>query len=1342
MKNTIRKFALFLMLSALLATTVLPGFSTQASAQTAAITVSDAIANNTGTATVEGYVVGHTLATKSYNFNAPFTNDFNLALADDPSEKTPAKIMPVQITTSYRAQFGLNTNPSLIGKKIRVTGKLMQYFAGPGLQSPTAMEKDVSGIPDPTPIEMSIAESKTKPGQTVIVTGVVTADNASIGGGKLSTYIQDATGGINLFDTLPVDLSEGDQVKVTGSILDYKGLAEIKPAVNGINKLASNQPLPIPKATTIATVTGDTYQAESLEGQLVKLSGYIKDIPTAPAGGGYNISLIDADFHGITLRVMEGSMDISQLQQDKWFDITGILSQYTSYQLIPRKASDLVVTNPQPPAPKSAGEYASAVASVVDGDTIHLTTPVLGADTVRFVNIDTPETYQKVVTAADQNQMDHGLAAKAYINTLLKAGDEITLKVGEEATDVYGRLLAQVVRKSDGMNVNLEMVRLGYAATYFIWPIDSDYEVYSQAVQEAHDAKHGIWSDTNPLLELPFVFRAREQGKGLLRQVGNYFTKLYVSPDKWAEVPVEARVFFASEDEAKANGYTPQGAAPQGNVKVQLLGMNDLHGKIDITATDPKRPGMKFGRADYFAAYLRQHEAANPNTILMHSGDMVGGSSPVSALMQDEPTVEIMNSLGFDVGTLGNHEFDEGVDEMLRLIKGGDHPNGTPNYKGMNFPVVAANVEYKDTGLLVLDPYVIKEVGGQKIGFIGVVTTAVPNIVMPTGIANVRFTDEAAAVNKYVPELQAKGVESIVVLAHVPGDQNGTAITGEIADLANNTSDAVDVIYAAHNHVKLNGVVHNKLIVQAWEYGDAIVDIDLEIDPTTHDIVKKAAEIVDVVQSTDIVPDPEVGAILQKYQDQVAPKVNTVVGTNDLPLTKGYPTKAILGDNALGNMIADGMKFEMQSDFALMNGGGVRDNLDVGSITWGELFNIQPFANTLVRVDVTGAQFEEILNAMISSQYGPDSFIGGARYAWDKTTNEVVNLTLENGKRIDPAATYSLTVNNFMYNQTTGKYKLISQYGKNVVQGPEDITGTVDFVKSLTAPLHYEAEGRITSDIIAPVTTAAVDGMSGEGSYNKTDVNVTLSAMDSAGIGVKESQYRINQGEWTKAEDGIFTLSTEGMHSVEYRSIDKAGNTEAAKTLIVAIDKTGPVIQNPGKITVYPYEAVSVPVLATDSLSGVKEISLTLDGAPTGNPLQIAPFTWGHGTHIVKAAAVDMAGNQSEFTFTLEITMDLAHLDELITAGVDAGKITNEGILNSLLKKVNSAQSGKQGKIDEALNALAQEVKAQSGKKIDTAFAELLLGEIKFLTPKDNDEHGNQNQNDNNNNGNNNGISA
>lgn len=306
----------------------------------------------------------------------------------------------------------------------------------------------------------------------------------------------------------------------------------------------------------------------------------------------------------------------------------------------------------------------------------------------------------------------------------------------------------------------------------------------------------------------------------------------------------------------------------------------------------------------------------------------------------------------------------------------------------------------------------------------------------------------------------------------------------------------------------------------------------------------------------------------------------------------------------------------------------------------------------------------------------------------------------------------------FMYNQTTAKYKLVGLYGKNVVQGPEDVTATVNYVRSFTAPLHYEVEGRISTDITAPVTEAAVEGLSGEGLYNKDDVKVKVTASDGDGLGVKETQYRINQGEWGTVNGGAFTISAEGRNAVEYRSIDNAGSIEPAKQLIVAIDKTAPTIQNPGKVTLYPYETVSLSVYASDHFSGIRELKLTLDGNPVIHPSEIAPLTWGHGTHTVKAAAQDLAGNQSEITYSLEVIMDLDHFDELIQAGADAGKITDRGIENSLLKKVKSAQADTRGnKRKDSLGDLAQEVKAQSGKKIDKAFADLLLTEIKYIQP-------------------------
>ncbi len=790
----------------------------------------------------------------------------------------------------------------------------------------------------------------------------------------------------------------------------------------------------------------------------------------------------------------------------------------------------------------------------MDGDTIHLDTPVLGATKVRYVNIDTPETYHSPKNELDQNQLDHGNAAKVYLNSLLQPGDEVIVKVGEEATDDYGRLLAQIIRKSDGLNTNLEMVQQGYASTYFLWPIgdESDYEMYQSAVKKAKDAGIGIWNPENPLLELPFEFRAREQGKGLLRYVGNSQTKEYVAPKNFEEVPVEKRIFFASAQEAEANGYTAADGQEEGNLKVQLLGVNDLHGKIDVTGTID---GTNFGRMDYLATYLREREATNPNTLLVHAGDMVGGSSPVSALLQDEPTVEMMESLGFDVGTVGNHEFDEGVDEMVRLINGGDHPNGTDKYDGINFPMVAANVKYKDSNELVLDPYTVQEVDGEKIGFIGVATVDTPNMIIAKGNENVVFTDEAEAINEYVPELQELGVEAIVVLAHVPGNQSGQSATGDITEIATKINDAVDVIFAAHNHVKLNAVVDGKLIVQAWEYGKAFADVDLEIDRNTGDIVKKSAEIVDVVQE-GVTPDPEVSSILEKYLEKVGPKLNEVIGYAAIDMTGGYAVKGETGDNALGNLIADGMIAAMDSDFALMNGGGIRDDLNAGDITWNELFNIQPFGNTLVKLEITGDDLIKVLNTQFSS-YGPDVSIGGFNYTWDSTLGEfgeVVEITWPNGDPIDLTQTYTVTVNNYMYPHSSDKYRLL-ELGKNPVQGPDDLQATVDFIRSKNMePIEYYAEGRISEgkkDSLAPVTIATLSEPDFSNGDYLEDVQVELAATDE-GTGVKEIQYSLNGSEWTEYKQPI-TITGEGTHTLLYRAIDKNNNLEIDQTLEVVI---------------------------------------------------------------------------------------------------------------------------------------------------------------------------------------------
>ncbi|MGP4079305.1 5'-nucleotidase C-terminal domain-containing protein [Pseudalkalibacillus sp. R45] len=982
-----------------------------------------------------------------------------------------------------------------------------------------------------------ISEAKAQNGQTVTVEGVVTADFTA---SNLSAYIQDDTAGINVFsfDENLADLEEGQEIQVTGEITSYNGLTEIVPGT--IEVLSEGNELPEPQPAELSTLYNN--EAEPLEGSLVNVTGYIQSIPSNEAGTGYNISFIDDTMQGVVLRVENATdIDVSLLEEGKWYDLTAVVGQYNDYQLLPRKAEDLNLLEDQPPAPQPEEEYDATVERVVDGDTVRINDPILGASNVRMLSIDTPETNYN-----GHSQGEHAEAATAELQRLLPAGTEITLEVGEDPLDDYGRLLAHVHK--DDMDVNKEMVRLGRAVPYFIYPNMEHFEAYSTAAEEAIENGRGMWDPENPIEELPYEFRFNLRN-GPDKYVGDYFTQEYVVPEKWEDIPVQNRVFFFEEEDAIEAGYTPaDDSGSDENIEVQLLGVNDLHGKIDVTGTVD---GVQYGRMDYLSAYLKEREATNPNTLMVHSGDMVGASSPVSALLQDEPTVDMMEAIGFDVGTLGNHEFDEGVDEMLRLIDGGDHPDGTENYDGIDFPMVAANVEYKDTGDLVIDPYTVKEIGGTKIGFIGIVTTETPSMVIPDGIQNVRFTDEAEAVNRYVPELQEQGVEAIVVLAHEPGNQSGDTATGEVSELAQNINDAVDVIFAAHNHVKVNAVVDGKLIVQAWEYGKAFADVDLEIDPVTNDIVSKSAEIVDVVQN-GVTPDAEVTELLDYYLELVGPKLNEVVGEGAIDLEGGYASKGLVGDNALGNLIAEGMRAEMGSDFALMNGGGIRDDLDAGEITWGELYNIQPFGNTLVQVDLTGDDMRKVLNTQFHPQYGPDVSIAGFRYTWNEETNEVVSLYLPDGTPVDPDATYTVVVNNYMYPHGTDDYRL-DELGENPVQGPLDLDATINYIQSFEEPIEMYPDARISNDYFAPTTTVEIAGNVGEDAVNEEDVTFTVDATDGDGIGVLHTEYHVNDGEWTTVEDGSFTLSEEGTHVVEIRSVDKNFNKEEAQVFTVVI---------------------------------------------------------------------------------------------------------------------------------------------------------------------------------------------
>lgn len=524
------------------------------------------------------------------------------------------------------------------------------------------------------------------------------------------------------------------------------------------------------------------------------------------------------------------------------------------------------------------------------------------------------------------------------------------------------------------------------------------------------------------------------------------------TPDAQNALPESGLINYAGE---AANGFAKyQLHLPIG---LQLLGINDFHGQLDTYNSK-----INAGGVDYLAAYLKEREATNPNTLMLHAGDAVGASSPVSALLQDEPTIKILNKIGFDAGTVGNHEFDEGVEEMLRLIDGGSHPKTVDKYgefEGADFPYLAANLVYKETGENVLDPYTVIDVNGIPVGIIGVALSDTPSIVIPSAVTDVKFTDEAEAINRYTEELKAQGVETIVVLAHNPSTSkpDGSNAGEELVEIAQNVDDEVDVLMGGHNHAFTNTKVDGKIVVQSYSSGTAFSDVDLLINPVTKDVMVGKSEIVTTYRDK-IQPDAEIKAMLDSYVADVAPILNEVIGTTPSYISRDT---SAAGESAMGNLVADSMRWQTGTDFAFMNSGGVRADIDAGDITWKEAFTVQPFGNDLVKMNVTG----EVIKTLLEQQWGSKVRImpiSGLKVAYDDSRaagDRIVSITKNDGTPVEMDKTYSITVNNYMAGGGDG-YAILATITDKTID-VIDLDALVNYIKA-HGEVNPQIEGRVT----------------------------------------------------------------------------------------------------------------------------------------------------------------------------------------------------------------------------------------------------------------------------------------
>ena len=478
-------------------------------------------------------------------------------------------------------------------------------------------------------------------------------------------------------------------------------------------------------------------------------------------------------------------------------------------------------------------------------------------------------------------------------------------------------------------------------------------------------------------------------------------------------------------------------------IDLRMLAINDFHGYLrpppgGITIADPEDKTKKItvaaGGAEHMATLVRELRDGRKNTIFVAAGDLIGASPFLSAMFHDEPTVEALSMMGLNISSVGNHEFDEGKDELLRMQNGGCHPvdkcQGPHAFAGAKFRYLAASTFEKTTGKTVFPAYDIREFDGIPVAFIGLTLKGTPGLVSPVGIASLEFRDEAETVNALIPELKARGVEAVVVLIHEGGLPTGDynecpGISGPIVDIVRKFDKAVDVVVTGHTHRAYVCEIDGRLVTSGDKYGTLVTAIDLKLDPATRDIVSAKADN-NIVRTATLAKDPEQTALLQAYDRLAAPIANRPAGSVTATLSR-VPNAA--GESPLGNIIADAQLAATHAAdkggavIAFTNPGGVRTDItrkEDGAVTYADLFASQPFRNQLVTLTLTGKQIKDMLEQQWLDPKRPRilQVSRGFSYAWDSSKPDGERVLTErmslNGQQLDLAASYRVTVNNFL----------------------------------------------------------------------------------------------------------------------------------------------------------------------------------------------------------------------------------------------------------------------------------------------------------------------------------------
>lgn len=526
------------------------------------------------------------------------------------------------------------------------------------------------------------------------------------------------------------------------------------------------------------------------------------------------------------------------------------------------------------------------------------------------------------------------------------------------------------------------------------------------------------------------------------------------------------------------------GIAHAANIVVQILSFNDFHGNIEPPAgsdakmrqsEDPLQNDL--GGSEYLSTTLSLLRQKARHSITASAGDLIGGAPLLSGMFHDEPTVESMEALKLDVSSVGNHEFDEGLTELLRMQYGGCHPDdgcyfSDDPYDGANFPWLAANVMYSRSGKNVLPQTWVKRVGGVNIGFIGMTLSGTPTLVSQKGIQGLRFENEVMAANRAVMALRKQKVRAMVLLIHEGGAQTGTyngcdGISGPIAELAKKLPAEIDLIISGHTHrayiCKLpdpNGRLRH--VTSASAFGRAVTETWLTINPRTRDVVRARTRASNVMVSRTVARDPVLTAVIDKWSPLYKDKANEEVGaiTDDINGSPGRDMPSSLGNLVADSMLAATAKPPYNAEIALINQGGIRANLTwlpasgdlkAGRVTYADLYKVLPFGNTIVTITLSGEQIRAVLEQQYDPTRSRPQLILGVSVGFSfeylssgSQGNRIQNITV-NGKPIEMAKNYQVTVGDCL--DAGGDSFTAVEDGINPLGGGSDLEALMAYIK-------------------------------------------------------------------------------------------------------------------------------------------------------------------------------------------------------------------------------------------------------------------------------------------------------